>query len=237
MAEQLVGSLGYLGIVLVLVLGGLGLPVPEEAPILLGGVLAHRGQLHPLFAFAASLVGVLLGDFVVFGLGYWHGPRVLNLRLMHQVLSRPRLAQIEGYFARHGTKILVLSRFAPGFRTAAYLSAGILRMPPLRLLGADLVAAGLSTSLLFSLGYYYSHYIESTLAGMRRYGLVLAAASILGVVLYRFLHAYLRGGQPVGPPVPIEPEVPLPPDDLARDWLAPAPLAPADPHVPTQPTG
>ena len=40
MTVDLVRRLGYFGIVLLLVLGGLGLPVPEEAPVILAAVLS-----------------------------------------------------------------------------------------------------------------------------------------------------------------------------------------------------
>ncbi len=237
MAENFVGQLGYLGIVLVLVLGGLGLPVPEEAPIILAGVLAHRGRMDPSLAFGASFLGVILGDFIVYGLGFWHGERVLSLPLTRKFLTKPREAQIQGYFHRHGVKILILSRFAPGFRTAAYLTAGILRLPPLRLFLADLIAVTLSTSLMFAAGYFFTRWIESTLEEMKRYALVLAAVSVAGILLYRYIRARVRGGRLVGPPVPITDEVPLPPDDLQAEAAGSGQSAPTTPPetAPTQP--
>ena len=57
----------------------------------------------------------------------------MSLPLTRKFLTRPREAQIKGYFHRHGIKILILGRFAVGFRTAAYLTAGILRQPALPL--------------------------------------------------------------------------------------------------------
>src|ERR1700730_17354506 len=42
MTENIIQHLGYVGIVLLLVLGGLGLPVPEEAPIILAAVLSKK---------------------------------------------------------------------------------------------------------------------------------------------------------------------------------------------------
>ena len=58
LAEQLIGQLGYLGIALILILGGLGLPIPEEAPIILAAVLSKNGQLQWPLALASCLVGV-----------------------------------------------------------------------------------------------------------------------------------------------------------------------------------
>lgn len=220
MAEDFIAQLGYLGIVAVLVLGGLGLPVPEEAPIILAGVLSHRGQMVWSLALGASFLGVLVGDFLVYFLGYWHGERVLSWPLTRRFLTLQREAQIKGYFHRHGVKILILSRFAPGFRTAAYLTAGILRLPTLKLLAADSVAAALSTSLMFAAGYFFTKWIEQSLEEFKRYALVFVAVAVVGFLLYRYIKARLRAGLPVGPPVPVTDEVPIPPDDLSAEAAA-----------------
>ena len=164
MTDGLIQKLGYSGIILLLILGGLGVPIPEEAPIVLSAILSHKGAMWWPLAFASCLVGVIVGDFVVYFLGYFYGEKVLSFRLTRSFLTRPREAQIKGYFQRHGIKILIVGRFAVGFRTAAYLTAGILRLPPLKLLMADLVAATLSTTLMFAGGYWFADWIE---AGLR----------------------------------------------------------------------
>jgi membrane protein DedA with SNARE-associated domain len=225
---DLVRRFGYLGIILLLVLGGLGLPVPEEAPVILAAVLSRRGTMWVPLAFASSFIGVLLGDFVVYFLGYAYGEKVLSFRLTQKLLTKPREAQIKGYFHRHGIKILILGRFAVGFRTAAYLTAGILRLPPLNLLIADLVAATLSTSLMFGLGYFFADWIESGIREAKHY-IVPAAGALIGVwLLYRYYSARRRAGMPVGPPVPVTDHVPLPPDDLRKSHSEFTPVAELD---------
>src|SRR5690606_15676325 len=52
----------YLAIVGVLLLCGMGLPLPEEVPILTSGVLASTGHLSPWPALSAVMFGVMLGD-------------------------------------------------------------------------------------------------------------------------------------------------------------------------------
>jgi membrane protein DedA with SNARE-associated domain len=222
MTENLVGQLGYFGIILLLVLGGLGLPVPEEAPVILAAILSRKETMWWPAALASCLFGVLLGDFVVYGLGYIYGEKVLGFRLTRKFLTKPREAQIKGYFHRHGIKILILGRFAVGFRTAAYLTAGILRLPPLRLLAADLFAASLTTFLIFGLGFWFARWIESGLREAQHYAIVFAAAALAVFLLYRYYKGRQRAGLPVGPPVPVTDEVPVPRDDLhAGSTLAP----------------
>ncbi len=78
MTEQLVGQLGYVGIALILILGGLGLPVPEEAPIILAAILSKSEKMWWPLALFACLSGVMLGDFIVYFLGFFYGERVLE---------------------------------------------------------------------------------------------------------------------------------------------------------------
>ena len=231
-SDAIVAKLGYLGIVLVLVLGGLGLPVPEEAPILLAAVLARNGRMSVPLALAACFVGVLVGDFIVYALGYFQGERVLSFRITRRFLTREREAQIKGYFHRHGIRILITGRFVPGFRTAAYLTAGILRLPPMRLFLADLCAATMSTLLMFGLGYFFARWVETQWKQAQGYAVIGLAVGVAGFLLYRHYKARKRGGKVVGPSVAVEDEVPIPVDDLHSATLK-KPVEPEPEAAPT----
>jgi len=233
LTEQLVEQLGYFGIAVTLILGGLGVPIPEEAPVLLAAILTRNGKLSGPIAFSTCLAGVIIGDFIVYFLGYYFGERVLSHWLTRRLLTRAREAQIKGYFHRHGFKILVLGRFAVGFRTAAYLTAGILKLPPLKLLLTDLVAALLSTSLMFLLGYLFAHQIERGIHDFQQWAAVCIAAGVVGWLLYRHYKAHQRGGLPVGPPVLVADDLPLPPDDLSTQERPVVPSSP--PAEPIEP--
>ena len=236
MADALIQQTGYFGIFLVLVLGGLGLPVPEEVPIIAAAVLARRGTMHVVPALSACFAGVLVGDFIVYFLGYFYGEKVLSLPLTRKFLTKAREAQIKGYFHRHGVKILILGRFAVGFRTAAYLTAGILRLPTLKLFITDLCAASFSTFLMFGLGYAFATKFEEGLQEAQHY---IAPALALGLViwvLHRYVKARLKAGQAIGPPVLVEGDVPLPPDDLHVQTSAePSAAEPAIVELPSPP--
>jgi membrane protein DedA with SNARE-associated domain len=228
LTEHLVRQLGYLGISLILILGGLGLPIPEEAPIILAAVLTRNGQMQGPLALASCLVGVILGDLVVYFLGFFYGEKVLSLPLTRRFLTRQREAQIKGYFHRHGFKILVSGRFVPGFRSAAYLTAGILKLPTLKLLMTDLVAASLTTCLMFGLGYAFAHQIQSGIREVQQWITVIVAVGVAVWLVIRYDKARRRAGRPVGPPVLDSDDVPLPVGERRGASRAPAPDASRD---------
>ena len=235
LADALIAQTGYFGIFLILVLGGLGLPVPEEAPIIVAAILARKGTMHWIPALGSCFAGVLVGDFIVYFLGFFYGEKVLSLKLTRKFLTKAREAQIKGYFHRHGVKILVLGRFAVGFRTAAYLTAGILRLPPLKLFITDLCAASFSTFLVFGLGYAFASKVEEGFQEAKHYITPVIALGLVSWALHRYVKARLRAGQAVGPPVLIEGDDPLPPDDLHVRHSATPPFVEPCPEVDAAP--
>jgi membrane protein DedA with SNARE-associated domain len=145
----------YLGIFLLMVLTGCGMPIPEEVFIVGAGVLAANGELRPELAFAATLLGALVGDAAMYGIGYRFGHGLLN---RHPKLSKLLGANREEYFERaverHGFKVLLMARFMVGVRGPVYLAAGVVRMPFLRFLLWDLVCATLVVGLFFGLAFF-----------------------------------------------------------------------------------
>lgn len=212
--DAFIARFGYFGIMLILILGGLGLPVPEEAPLILAAVLSRKGAMAWPLAFGSCLVGVLVGDFVVYFLGYFYGEKVMSLPLTRKFLTKARETQIQGYFHRHGIKILILGRFAVGFRTAAYLTAGILKLPPLRLFLTDLAAATFSTTLMFGLGYIFARQIEDGVKEAQHWVTLGIAVAVATWLVIRFYRARKRIGQLVGPPVLVDTSKPPPDNEL-----------------------
>jgi hypothetical protein len=103
----------------------------------------------------------------------------------------------------------------PGFRTAAYLTAGILKLPALKLLITDLIAVSMSTALMFGLGYLFADQIQRGIHEVQQWVTVILVAGVLGWVLYRYERARRQAGKAVGPPVLDVDEAPLPTLDEA----------------------
>ncbi len=236
LADALIGHTGYFGIFLVLVLGGLGLPAPEEAVVVLAAVLSRKGSMHWIPALISCLSGVLVGDFVVYFLGFFYGEKVLSLRLTQKFLTREREAQIKGYFHRHGIKILILGRFAVGFRTAAYLTAGILRLPPLKLFLIDLCAASFSTFLMFGLGYAFASKVEEGFREAQHYLIVAVAVGLGFWLLHRYVKARNHAGKVVGPPVLIDDVKPTPTDEFHVRHSVTPPFVESCPEMTAEPS-
>jgi membrane protein DedA with SNARE-associated domain len=217
MTELLLQHGSYLAIVVVLILTGSGLPIPEEVPIVAAGILSAHGQMNPWLALACCLFGALAGDGVMYWIGYHFGRNVLREHRWWAHFIKPsREAHIEQMVERHGLKVFFLARFLVGLRSPVYLSAGILRVPFRRFVMIDLFCATTVIGTFFLLSHRYGTAIVRWVRGVEVWLTVVAVLVAIGVGIYYWRRRRRKraevASQPSECPV-AEPEAtePLPP--------------------------
>ncbi len=168
-----------------LVATGCCLPLPEEAFLILAGVLSSQGKLDPWIALGTCLAGCLVGDAVMYQLGARFGH---SLARRHPIIARfvgaDREPDFEHAVQRHGFKVLLLARFMVGVRGPVYLAAGMIRMPFRRFLLIDLVCATLVVSAFFGLSYFYGEHIAAILRDAEKALTLVIVLVALGAVLF-----------------------------------------------------
>jgi len=83
---------GYLGIFLAVVLGNVGLPVPEETVLAMAGYAASRGVLHLPVILVIGVVSAVAGDNIGYWLGHRYGRRAIE-RFGHLAFIPPQRMQ------------------------------------------------------------------------------------------------------------------------------------------------
>ncbi|HUY19747.1 MAG TPA: DedA family protein [Candidatus Binataceae bacterium] len=185
----------YLGLFVVLVMCGLGLPVPEDVALLAGGFMVHRGITAYPATIAVALVGVVAGDNSLFLIGRRFGSGLLSYFGVARPKSRRRIERMRQFMERHGSKAIFYARFFAGLRAIVYLSAGSLGVSPGRFFLYDLLGALISVPLMVSAGYFFGSEIELAIkyvGGFEHVLLLILAASILFWVTRYF---YLVSGR------------------------------------------
>ena len=206
----------YLGIFGTLLLAGFGFPIPEEIPVvtagafvghdsteeheaemigaIAGGPAAHltptpTGLTKWYIMLPVCIVGVVLGDCVIFFAGRWFGPWLLSRPwIQKRVLTPEKRAKIEANFEKRGVMILLGARLTPGIRTPVFLMAGVLRMPISRFLLADALYAIPGVNLLFWLAYWFTDQFVETIKAVDKHrplAIMLILTVICTVVLYK----------------------------------------------------
>ena len=179
MLQGFVEHFTYVGIFAVLLLGSLGVPIPEEMPIIAAAVLSHEGIVRWWLALPVCFLGVLSGDVVLYWIGRHWGEHVLNWRAVRLVLTLKREQWLKAAYRRHALKTVVTARHVMGLRAAAFLTAGIARVPFWKFIVADAGAAVLSVSLWFGLAYFFTDQIAAIVADVHRAERWLALAGLL----------------------------------------------------------
>jgi len=181
MLQELLQRFTYLGILAALLLGSLGVPIPEEMPIVAAGILSHEGLARWWLALPVCVLGVLSGDMVLYWVGRRWGERVLGWRVVRHVLTRARAEWLKAAYREHAMKTVAMARHVTGLRAAAFLTAGIARVPFWKFILADAAAATVSVPLAFGLAYFFTHQIDAILADVHRVERWLALAGLVVV--------------------------------------------------------
>jgi len=182
----------YLGIVLFLTLTGLGLPIPEEVPIVAAGVASRAGGLHWYYALPACLTGAILGDSLMYAIGRFFGARILKEHPWWSGFLTPeRERTIENLIQKHGIKAFFVARFLVGLRSPFYLTAGILRVKYRWFLFADLVCATVVIGGFFGLAYLFGDRVTGLIQSAEKgltavvIGLLLVALAVIAFFSFR----------------------------------------------------
>jgi membrane protein DedA with SNARE-associated domain len=172
----------YVGLFLVLALCGLGLPVPEELPLLTGGFLVYRGITQYPATLLIAFVGVIAGDNSLFFLGRRFGTSVLKYLEYMRPHTRQRIEWLKMLIDRYGNRAIFYARFLPGVRAPIYLASGLAGMTPRRFIAYDALGAAISVPVVVSIGYFFGDQIDSAIryfGGFDRVVLVAAAVCII----------------------------------------------------------
>jgi membrane protein DedA with SNARE-associated domain len=181
-----------------LVIGGLGLPVPEDAALLAAGVLVHRGAVDPWLAVLVAFAGVMGGDAMLFLFARRLGPRAYDKKVIRRVLPPERRARIERAYEKYGGRLVFFARHVAGLRAAVFAMAGIHGMRPARFLAWDALAACISIPVMIGLGYVGSTHVDLVregLADAHHYALLALALAGIGYLTWRHV-SRLRGRRP-----------------------------------------
>jgi membrane protein DedA with SNARE-associated domain len=179
----------YLGLLVVLILCGMGVPIPEDAALLAGGFLVHRGIIKYPITLVVALVGVVAGDNSLFFLGRRFGTGLVAYLGIGRPRSQRQIEWLKEFMRRHGHRAIFYARFVAGLRALVYLTAGSLGVSPLRFFLYDLAGAVISVPVVVTLGYFFGNELEAALryiGGVEKAVWLLAALS-LGVYAMRML--------------------------------------------------
>ncbi len=122
--------------------------VSEDLACLAAGLLVSQGKLHLLPATVACILGIYIGDLLLFAAGRSLGRSALRFAWIRRFVTEQQVECASQWIGARGLRVVLLSRFTPGLRLPTYFAAGVLRTSLARFSLYLLLAASLWTPML-----------------------------------------------------------------------------------------
>jgi membrane protein DedA with SNARE-associated domain len=152
--QNLMGTWGYPVLFGLLFSCGLGLPLPEDVPLILAGYFIAIGKMHLGIAAVCAWLGIIGGDCMLYWFGYKYGLGITKVPIIGKHVTAKRIQYAERLFQRYGTWVVGFGRMFAGIRGAMVIAAGTIRFNIVRFLIADGLAAIVSGGLFMLLGHW-----------------------------------------------------------------------------------
>jgi len=165
-----------------LILAGFCLPISEDAMIFLSALLAHQNPNYFWQLFAGVYLGAYLGDLIAYSLGRFLGIKILTAKGIRRLIHKKRIEKVAEHYKKYGILAIFIGRFIPfGVRNALFITAGVIRMRPVKFLITDFLACTLSTGTFFAL---YYHFGNAMVAAVKRFNLIIGIALAAFLLLF-----------------------------------------------------
>jgi membrane protein DedA with SNARE-associated domain len=182
------GEFSYLAPFVVLLLCGVGLPLPEEVTLIGAGILYHREEVRFLPIVAVCAAAILIGDSIPYWLGRRYGENALRVRWVRRIVHPERLHRLRQRFAEHGNVVTFLCRFVAGIRIPGYFIAGTMGMSYGRFLLLDALGVLVSVPISIYLGKVFGGSVDTLKERFHDFHLILAflVLSLTLILLIRY---------------------------------------------------
>ena len=187
LVDSVEGGAAYGLIFGILLICGLGVPIPEDISLTLGGFLAHQGRATLWGMMMTGYLGIIIGDSIIYAIGRQLGSNVgtrPKKGFFGRLITPEKRAKVEKIFEKYGDKVVMVARFMPGIRAVTYFIAGSVRLKYGRFLFYDSVAALASAPIFVFLGWYFGGELETLFKFIKEGKTWALALVVLAVLLW-----------------------------------------------------
>jgi membrane protein DedA with SNARE-associated domain len=164
---QLIAQWGYPGIVVIVLLGNMGVPVPEETALIVAGYLVWQGHLRLSIVLVVAVVSAVAGDNLGYGLGRWYGQTAVARVAHWAAVDADRMESMRRFVSRYGALAVFGGRFVPGLRFLAGPLAGAAGLAFRSFFVANALGGAVFVPYGVGLGYAAGYGLAPYIADMR----------------------------------------------------------------------
>ena len=188
-----IAQYGYLAIFSLLVLGIVGLPVPDETLLTFTGYLVFRGHLSLPLAFVSAFAGSICGVTLSYVLGRCFGIALIHRYGRYLRITQEHVEKAHAWFRRAGHWSLTIGYFIPGVRHFTAYAAGMseLEFPTFALFAYS--GAALWAGTFIGLGYLLGERWQAVQRNIHHYLLGCTIAAVILAAGYLAWRKWFRG--------------------------------------------
>ena len=187
-----------------LFLAGCGLPLPEDIPLTFTGILLGLPATQDLYGGlipAVAVVGlvcyasIITGDLIAYWLGKRFGRAITRIPPFKWAVPEHRIQKLNNWFERFGNWTVFFGRMVAGIRFVTFMVAGMTRMPVLKFIFYDSLAALVTVPAWILLGFMVGTHFQKIVGWMSTVSTttwVLLTIAIAGVILFRGVRKRLK---------------------------------------------
>jgi membrane protein DedA with SNARE-associated domain len=188
---------GYFAIFFLLMLGIVGLPVPDETLLAFSGYLAFKGNLSLPLAFATAWAGSSCGITISYYLG-----RTFGLALIHRYgryvrITEAHVMKAHSWFEHVGHWGLTFGYFVPGVRHLTAYAAGMSEVAPRQFALFAYSGGCLWVATFLSVGYFLGERWKAVEGQIHHYAVYLTIAAAALLVVYLVWRKFFRHREPI----------------------------------------
>lgn len=196
LVKDIISSMGYPGLMLLMALDATILPVPSAVVMGFAGYLCYEGRYDIALVTAAGAFGSMLGSISMYLAGLWGGRPFAERYGRYLGLREEKLRSAEGWFERHGDLAVFICQLLPVARDLVPFPAGLAGMRSRRFAMFSFLGSVPFCLVLAFIGLYFGPEWEEAVEVVDRYDILVLALSAALVALYL---AYRRmRGRPQG---------------------------------------
>jgi membrane protein DedA with SNARE-associated domain len=183
---------GYLMLFGLLFICGLGLPLPEDIPLIIAGALVANGKMELITTCIAGWCGIIGGDCILYSMGRRFGLGITRVPIIGKHLTQSRIERVERLFEQYGTGVIFVGRMFAGVRAAMVVAAGAIRYNFITFIIADGLGAVVSGGFFLFVGHWLGQNLnEENIKRFRHLflgGGLLLVLVLVGWILWRRRH-------------------------------------------------
>jgi membrane protein DedA with SNARE-associated domain len=183
-SQELIHILAFWGYPMMLLLMTLEGPVVT----MVAAFLASMGYFNVFIVFGLSVAGDVIGDVILYHIGYFGGTRVLAKAEKILKVSAATVEKLKAKFHENSAKIIFYVKSTTGLSYITFITAGTLQMKLSKFVTFSILGGLVWSGFLVAVGYFFGYAADHISEYIKYAGVIIFIGAVLffsGLTLYK----------------------------------------------------